>query len=802
MPDAEVLAVGINARGAVTGAKVYNDSVKKMGQNTDKTAGKMKSFGGTATKLFAAIGGALILRKTIMTISSFEDTMAQLQGVTSATTSQMQIMSSTARELGATTRFSASQAAEGLLALSRAGFTVEESTKAIAATLTLATAAQLELGRASEITSNTIRQFGLKASDANKVADILVNTANKANTDVEGLAEALKFAGVNAGVFGISLAETNAALGALANVGLRGGMAGRGLSMVLATLAGPTEGATKALKNLGLTLEEVDPQKVGIIGGMQALNRVNAQASDITRIFGKSQLKTVLALMKSTEAMEAFRASNEKANGVAKRNADLMENTLSGAYLELKSAIEETMLSAGDTGFLGIMKETLKVTTSVVRALTGVGQSSSKTFLKMQLATNKTLQGLRVFWKMSTAGWDMIFEVIKTGAVAIPNFFIGAYNLIIDANKKFMNVILDSVRDLMETLTGVASLVSDDLTEALVESMRDLDKFKTGMNKALDDQKIKLIDIGTTQERQNEIFNKTKAEIAAINKEHIGVHGWLTKQLNVITLAEAQAAKAKRDADAKLAVEKEITLTMQKQWEASKGAAEAGRFAGRPTTGGGGMTIEQLREIEEKRKSIAGWIMQGFKADEMTAVVLKSITRGISNVGLGVSTLIDKGVEGLKKLTEGSNKFKITMEDVGSSVSGAFTDFLLGAKSFKDSINDITKSLIRMAVQQAIMSGFTGGATAGAKGLVAMASGGVVSGPTPALIGERGPEAVIPLKRGANGELGLKSAGTNVNTTQFNLVSPDSRGIKDMLLRDPKLIKQMNESYRQGYAID
>jgi len=160
------------------------------------------------------------------------------------------------------------------------------------------------------------------------------------------------------------------------------------------------------------------------------------------------------------------------------------------------------------------------------------------------------------------------------------------------------------------------------------------------------------------------------------------------------------------------------------------------------------------------------------------------------------------------KADDNSKKFKVTLEDIGSSASGALTDLALGAKTFKEAISDITEQLIRMAVQMAIMSAFTSsgaGTTpvpAGAKGLVAMAAGGIVSGPTPALIGERGPEAVIPLERDEKGVLGLSGGGTTINETTFQLVSPDSRGIKDMLLRDPKLIRQMNETYRQGYAID
>ena len=210
MADTATLLVAISARGAIAGARQYTGAVRSMTGANKMAAGSMGGLKSAAIKLFALIGGAVAFKVATKTIMDFQDTLAQLEGVTQATTAQMVIMEEVARRLGATTRFTASQAAEGLLNLSRAGFSVQESTAAIGSTLDLATAAMLDLGQASEIVATSIRQFGLEADEAQRVADVMVNTANSANATVQDVAQAMSFAGTAARAAGISIEEAAA----------------------------------------------------------------------------------------------------------------------------------------------------------------------------------------------------------------------------------------------------------------------------------------------------------------------------------------------------------------------------------------------------------------------------------------------------------------------------------------------------------------------------------------------------------------------------------------------------------------
>ncbi len=752
MPDAEVLAVGINSRGAVVGGAKYIKVVDNMEKKTNKASKGLSRFGSTAKAAFAAIGGALILRKSIITISSFENTMAELQGVTSATGEEMAQFTERARQLGATTRFSASQAAEGLLALSRAGFDVAESNAAIADTLNLATAAQLDLGRASEITSNTIRQFGLEAKEAGRVSDVMVNTANSANTNVGALAESLKFAGVTAGSFNISIEETTAALGAMADVGLRGGIAGRGLSMAMTKLVAPTEQAKKALYEMGVTMRSVNPEKVGIIDAFRTLRDAEMSSAQAAKIFGNAQLKSVLALTKSIDRMEELEKLNEKSAGTARRNAKLIESTLSGAYKELKSAIEEASLSAGDKGFLGVLKETVRFSTDVVRVLTGVEAGTKSVFRSAQIQANRFIK----FWKIGfteiVGGWKLIGVVAKHVAMLTGNFFIGSVNTVLEGTRMMISGIMTGMEKVLTAMEKPASFVDKEFAQAIQGASSSVRNFRNEANEAFNGLKMDVPEVGNLGDKMKASFDKTNEEIEKIKRNHIAVHAELVKQ--------------------------NLELKKQKRLQ------------------------DQVNKSADIFKTIK----------ETTSTAMSATTGFFAGLAERTTMITQQAIDGMNKLQQktddldgSSKKFGITMKDVGSAISGTLTDAVLGARSLQSTLNDITNQLIQMAVQRAIMASFSGGggaAPAAAKGMVAMANGGVVNGPTPALIGEAGPEAVIPLKRGEDGTLGLASGERTINETNLNIFSPDTRGVIDIMLNNPKVVEQMNQTWKQGYSID
>lgn len=530
MSDIQALVVGIDARGAVRGGQKYQKAIDGMTRKTKRAQKSLQGFGATARGVFAAIGGALLIRKAITTIASFESTMAQLKGVTSATTADMKLMSDTARKLGATTQFSASQAAEGLLALSRAGFSVSESNAAIAATLNLATAATIDLGRASEITSNTIRQFGLSASEAERVADIFVNTANSANTTVEDLAQTMKFAGPVAGVLGISLEETAAAAGILANAGIQGSMGGTALRMMFLSLLDPSASAKKALKEMGVSMKDINPEVVGLAGAMKALSDANISTTQSTAIFQKRFTGAGLVVANNIELFNRLIEANNTAAGTAKRNAAIIENTLTNAFKALKSAMSEATLQLGDAGFLGGLKETIRFATDLVRVLSNMKTGASETFIDMQIQLNDALAFWRTFFAELSAGWDLVGLAAADMLLGIKNSFQGTFSLIINFAKNFLDNIINDIVSGLGKLSVALSVVNKSASIKVFEVAKTVKEIGDVIGAVLEGQKFE-IEPRTLEEDISKILTDVAAKTKEINEERIGMNASLKEEL-------------------------------------------------------------------------------------------------------------------------------------------------------------------------------------------------------------------------------------------------------------------------------
>lgn len=381
--------LGVDSRPAVRGAKEYRDAMGRFVIRPSAAAGgavvgldsRMKGLQATAASVknalgpvFGAFAAVRVVKDATGVIAGFEETLATLQGVTGldAASDAFVALQERARELGATTRFSAQEAAEGLLFLSRAGFTAEQSLAAIGPTLDLAIAGALDLGSAADFASNIVSQFGLAADQTGRVVDTLVNSANSANTDVRQMAEALKFAGPVAGALGRSVEETAAAIGVLGDSGIQASLAGTNLRGILLALSDPSKDAEETFKRLGVNLADLNPETNSLADITQTLADAQLSAADASRIFGRRNAAAALVLANGAEKVRDLTKANEEATGTAKRNADIIGNTLTGAFKSLRSAIEEVFLQVGDAGLLGGLKALIRTITGAVLILAGM----------------------------------------------------------------------------------------------------------------------------------------------------------------------------------------------------------------------------------------------------------------------------------------------------------------------------------------------------------------------------------------------------------------------------------------------
>lgn len=421
------LGIAIDSRKATIGAEEAKKAIRKVRKETGqldraqkKLAAQMamtgkaaKASGGMIGTAFAGIGVIGGLTKMIRTISSLDEAMARLQGVTGQTDEQMRVLEQTARRLGATTSFTAGQAADGMLMLARAGFTANEVVKATGPVLDLAKVAGVSLEQSSTLLADSLKQFGLEAAFAAQAADQLTMASNSTNTSIEQLGEGLKLAGPVAAAAGIDMAETSAILGILADNGLKATLGGTGLRAVLASLAQPSTAATAALQRLGVdtaTLTDKIQTRGGLLEVMKQLGPETMNMADAIEIFSRRGASAALTLGRNTDRWQELTAAINDSNGVTRESAALIEDTLGDSFKTLLSAVDEAILSIGESGFARAVQSLVQYLTEGVRALTSLDTGLTRTGASaaafiLALAGGAALAAIR---RMTMALWGIV----------------------------------------------------------------------------------------------------------------------------------------------------------------------------------------------------------------------------------------------------------------------------------------------------------------------------------------------------------------------------------------------------------
>nr|WP_255527362.1 phage tail tape measure protein [Trichocoleus sp. FACHB-46] len=313
-----------------------------------------RAQGTAASSVAAAIPLLSIGKESIKVLTGFDDQMSQVKAVSGATNKELAQIRQKAKDLGAQTRFSASNAAAGFVLLGQAGYAVDKQLAAIDGTLNLAAAGSLELARATDITVSVLGGFQLGADKAIHAADVLALTANQANLDVSDLGESLKFAGPPAKAFGATLEQTSALLGVLSNAGIRGSEAGTALRAMFLRLAAPTGMAKTAMKGLGVSIADASGNIKPIdqiLGELQSsLSTLGAadQLKAIKTIFGTEATPAVQTLLSNIKGIQDLTAANLTAAGAAQKAAKIMEDNIGGSFRNFQSAAEGVLIEIGE----------------------------------------------------------------------------------------------------------------------------------------------------------------------------------------------------------------------------------------------------------------------------------------------------------------------------------------------------------------------------------------------------------------------------------------------------------------------
>lgn len=341
------VSIGANTKEFERGMKNVQSQMKNAGRSMTQ-AGKGLSMYVTAP----LVGIGTAVAKVGM---DYEKQMARVQAISGATGEELQKLEDVAREMGRSTSFSATKAAEGLEFLAMAGWEVEDAVEGLPAILRMAEAMQMELGDASDIVSNMMTAFGMEATEAGRATDVLAATAMSANTDVQMLGDTMRYLAPAASNAGWSLEDAAAMAGKLADAGMQGSMAGTTLNAMIADLTNTTDSGAKALEELGVDIYDAEGNMrsaVDIIAsferGMEGMTQQQKDTA-LANIFGQRALRGVnLLLAEGSESLGEYTDSLYNAEGAVDEAGEVMRDTLWYQLEELKSMLQDVALELND----------------------------------------------------------------------------------------------------------------------------------------------------------------------------------------------------------------------------------------------------------------------------------------------------------------------------------------------------------------------------------------------------------------------------------------------------------------------
>ena len=332
-------SIKIDTKIDTSGFKGGIDKIKSIAQ-----AG-VSAVTATLAGITATLGAGATAAATVG--SSFEAAMSKVSAISGATGDSLQSLTDKAKEMGAKTKFSASESASALQYMAMAGWDTESMLNGIDGIMNLAAADGLDLATTSDIVTDALTAFNLKASDSTHFADVLAKASSSANTNVSMLGESFKYVAPLAGTMGYSVEDVSLALGLMANASVKGSMAGTSLKTALSNLASPTEAMANVMAEYGISISDAEGNALPLIDVMKQLREKfsglseTEQAAAASTLFGKEAMSGMLAIINASDSdFDNLTKNINNADGAAQAMADTMQDNLQGQITILKSALE------------------------------------------------------------------------------------------------------------------------------------------------------------------------------------------------------------------------------------------------------------------------------------------------------------------------------------------------------------------------------------------------------------------------------------------------------------------------------
>lgn len=665
---------------------------------TGLTAGKraLSGFAGMATKALAPIAALVVGTGGIMALvgvmksateagTSFEKTMATVGGVMRATADEQDRLTKSARLMGETTEYSATQAAEALQFLGMAGFAANKAIAALPGTLDLATAGGLDLGRAADIATNALTAMGLAVEELSRVNDVFVGTITRTNTNMEMMAESFKYSAPLARAYGYSIEELSGLIGTLGNAGIQGSMAGTQLAMAMLK-------ANKIAKEFSFTSSD-------LLDVLDSMREAGFTAGQVIEKFGGRAGRAAGVLFNATDEAKKLQEQLGLVAGEAKSLADTMRDTMWGIRKELTSVVESLKLD--------MYKQWQKELKSIFKStIDWIRENKAEIIVFTKVLVRTFVDIASAIKDILTYLYDLDIAIRRV-MTSLPFFPDPGMSM-------EMAISLHRITDEINAIPNFKLKAFNEQLEKMADTLTDTDKAALAI----------FADIGTLFDPFNKIHQPKP----------------------VITDAATKDAEALASASARIAEEMEHASIFSAQFQAD---------------------MEKMRDDAEELARIA---------DEETLQNISAMGRNIEPFAVSMQ----KDMEQLRDNMENVGMDMINWAArVASAMSSAFERLFFDAftgqlKTLADYLtsfmNAIARIISQMVAQQLMTKLFP------SMGAIPMQHGGIVTQPTLALIGESGPEAVMPLDRLRSGDFENEDRPINV-TVYIN--TPDVGSFKN-----------------------
>lgn len=446
--------------------------------------GTLTAIASAGTAL-AGLGGA-----AIKIGADFEEGMSEVQAISRASASDMELLKEKAKEMGAETKFSATESAAAFKYMAQAGWNTEDMLNGISGVMSLAAASGEDLALTADIVTDSLTAFGLEAKDAAHFSDVLAMTANATNTDVANLGYTFKYVAPVAGALGYSIEDMSVAIGLMANSGIKAETAGTALRATLTNLAKPTQQMTGYMEELGISLTDAQGNvkpfnevMIDLREGFEGLTEAQ-KAEYAAGIAGKEAMSGLLAIVNASD--EDFAALTEQinnCNGAAEEAAKIMQDNLKGSVEQLGGALETLGIEFYDSVNTPI-RTIVDSATSMVEQLTKAFKDGGLSGLVSELGT--------VFAEVATQAANSAPKMIDAATSMITSFLDGIgnnTNQIAEAAVKIGESLINGIAQIIPKVAEVgveiiSSLASNLLGSDVGKSVGELgktiiDSFKT-----------------------------------------------------------------------------------------------------------------------------------------------------------------------------------------------------------------------------------------------------------------------------------------------------------------------------------